>query len=183
MSIVTDVLGLFSDNNPNAVNYDIYLWDGTATPTPVPSAIAMSLYAVYEEDYNKQNSVVVRNLEGGIFTSDSQQIRPYSLSLRGLVYPDDDTLISNYDEMRAYIGTIIDKMNTYQDNTQLFMVFNNFTFSNKGYWPLKFVGFTQIKNQDTTIPELTMNFLQVQYGISTYSNQNVTNEPQTAPAK
>jgi hypothetical protein len=181
MSLVSDILSTFQNENRNAQDYSIYLFNGN--PIPNATTAKFNIYAVMEDSFSKQNTISDRPLEQSQFTVDSVQIKPYRISIKGFIYPDDDTFITSYDELRAYISTQLDLLNNYTDGIQLFMLFNSFTFSNIGYYPLKLFDVNAFKDTNNTIPEVTLQFQQVQSGTAQYgsANANNQNEPQNNP--
>ena len=182
MSIISDIKGSFSQANSNAT--DFYL---SSYPTP-SLATQLNIYAVDDIVVSQQNMVTTKPIEaptnsteGTGFTSDSVQIKPYMVAIRGILYPDLDTELT-YQDISNYITQQIAQIRIWQNSTNLFTLSNLFSFGT--YGPLKLDAFTQHMSTDLTIPEVTLRFIQVQVtNANTYSttendNSGTQSQPQ-----
>jgi hypothetical protein len=176
MSIISDITSTLS--GLGTINdFAIY-----AYPIPSPS-IDIGIYGVLGLGVQQQNLVSVKPLEQSNFTTDSVQIKPYSISIRGVLYPGAFTLASlDYDAISDYIEKEIQTLRNYENGTQLFTLSNTFSFGK--YEPLKLLSVNYFVNTDITIPEVTLNFIQVQSSTAvSYSTAQVSqvSQPMNKP--
>jgi hypothetical protein len=172
MSIVSDIKGLFSQTNSGAT--DFYL---SGYPTP-SLATQLNIYAVEDISNVQQNAVTVKPIEAGTnstqgtgYTSDSVQIKPYVITIRGMLYPDLDFLPLTYQDISDYVAQQIAQIRIWQNSTNLFTLSNLFSFGT--YSPLKLTGLAVHNNTDMTIPEVTLTFTQIQ--VTNANSYNTTN--------
>lgn len=167
MSIVSDFGSFF--NNTSLTTYDIYIYDETKSLTTTQQ-LAFSIYTVLEESIEKNNVITERPLEESLFTVDAQQIKPFTFTVRGYLYPPENVPLNNYNDILNNITDQVDQLLKYIDSTTLFYINNQFTFASDGYAPLKLITVRQFKSTDITIPEITLTFKQVQIGFTQLVN-------------
>ena len=175
MSIISDIQNTFSD----IAGAQDYVLLNYVDQTPV-----INIYGVLEQSVQQRNDVAIKPLEQSNFTSDSVQIKPVVITIRGVIYPSHLSLISSYRGLTDFIAAELLKWQNYINGTNLFILFNTFSFGD--YFPLKFLGISHIANQDMTIPEVTLMFMQVQtttatsYSTTDTSGSNV-DQPMNKP--
>lgn len=174
MSIISDITDTFSDL---AGANDFVLLD-YVTERP-----AINIYGVLDRNSAQQNTVAIKPLERSNFTSDSVQIKPYVITIRGVIYPSNLLLADTFRNLADFIADQIQLWRNYVNGTNLFILANKFSFGE--YAPLKFVGINELTNQDLTIPEVTLSFMQVQTTTATsYSTENTgpdVDQPMNVP--
>lgn len=171
MSIISDIEDTFSDL---AGADDFVLLDY------VTERAAINIYGVMELNNQQQNVVAIKPLEQSNFTSDSVQIKPIVITIRGVIYPSQLTLVSDYPTLSEFIANELEIWRNYANGTKLFILFNKFSFGD--YAPLKLLGINLIVNQDITIPEITLTFLQVQTTTATsYSTTDTSGANASQP--
>lgn len=167
MSIVSDITSTFS----NLVGGK----DFVINSYPNPQDIVINIYGILERGSQQQNSVAIKPLENSNFTTDSVQIKPYIQTIRGVIYPDSllftSGLLLNYRDLEDYIASKILELRGYTNSPQLFSLSDLYAFGI--YQPIKLFGLNEFVNQDITIPEVTLSFMQVQSTNAT--NYNTTN--------
>lgn len=180
MSILSDIQTVF---NPNGGATDFIILPYPAIGTG-GNDTQINIYGVFELNTQQQNAVAIKPLEQSNFTVDSVQIKPYVINIRGVLLPDNQNQVTDYNQITDYINRQLATIRNYLNGTQLFTLFN--TFSCGVYQPLKLFGLNTQVNVDLTIPEVTLSFMQVQttsavsYSTTQVTNQNVaqpTNQP------
>jgi len=145
--------------------------------------VAINIYGVLDRNTAQQNAVAIKPLEQSNFTSDSVQIKPYVITIRGVIYPSNLLLADNFRDLSDFIAEQIQLWRNYVNGTNLFILANRFSFGE--YAPLKFIGINELTNTDLSIPEVTMSFMQVQTTTATsYSTTNTgpnVDQPMNAP--
>ncbi len=176
MSIISDIQSVFSDVS-GAEPYTLFSY-------PDESAIdEINLYTTLEQGINQQNTVATKPLEQSNFSSDSVQIKPIVISIRGVIYPPPLSSITNFEDLGDYIAQQVAVLRNYVNGPQLFVLFNDFSFGN--FYPLKLTGINQVSNSDMPVPEYIFSFVQIQTTTATsFSTTDVSraqNEPQNEP--
>jgi hypothetical protein len=144
----------------------------------------ISIYGVLSQTIAQTNKMAIKPLEQGNFTVDSQQITPFTIMLRGVLFPDDNSPWSagyTFDNLSTWLQNKIDTYQGYANNTQLFSLFNKFSFTI--YAPIKLLSYSQVTDTDMSLPEFNFVFQQVQTTDSTnYSTSNTAapSEPQNS---
>ena len=173
MSIISDITDTSSGNNTQNL-YQLTLYTIGKT-TQANTNVNITIYGVISQDINQVNLITNKPLEQSNFTSDSKQIKPIAITLRGVLYPSDSTaFISgyNYSSLSTWLGTQVQTLRNYANGVQLFTLANNYSLTE--YKPLNLVGFNQSSNTDLTLPEFVFQFLQVQTTSAVlYSTANV----------
>lgn len=189
MSIISDIKGIFSQVD-GANDFFLQAYQQTQTTTTGETVTIVDnliqIYGVLEISNQQQNSVSVKPLEQSNFTTDSVQIKPYIITIRGIILPDQQTQIADYNTVSQYIATQLNVLRNYLNGTQLFTLSNLYSFG--VYQPLKLFGMNTYITTDFTIPEVTLSFMQVQStNTNTYSTANVPttgfSQPQNNPVQ
>jgi hypothetical protein len=106
------------------------------------------------------------------------------ITIRGVVYPSVLSLVESYRDLSDFIADTIEEWRNYVNGTKLFILYNTFSFGD--YFPLKLMGLNYVTSSDLTIPEITLNFIQVQTTTATsYSTTDTSGarsqQPQDQP--
>lgn len=174
MSIISDIKSIFgssAENNDYTLFSYPYLVDD----------IELNIYGVLTQDIEQENTVATKPLEQGNFTSDSQQIKPYKIMIRGVLLPDERTDIQSYQEITEFITWELNQLRKYQNGTQLFILAN--LFSNGVWEPLKLTSIKQISNTDMPYPEFIFMFQQIQTTAAAIYTTEQVNPPNVAEAQ
>lgn len=153
MSIISDIKANFGSSSiPTDFIIDGYP-DNADT-------LSIEIYGVLETIADQQNAVAEKPLERSQFTSDSKQIKPYIITIRGVLLPLNELLINTYDDLEAFITDSIEQLRILTNGVQLFSLSNLYSFST--YEPLTLFGIKTVTNSEMPIPEVVLSFKQVQ---------------------
>jgi len=178
MSILSDFKSVFGNNN-SGVSYSIF--DNGDSSESVGDEL-FSIYSLQSQSITQTNTVAIKPLEQGIFTSDSLQIKPYSITLRGFLYPENLIGISDISDLNTYIGDTFQLIMLYLNDIQLFAIYNTMTFGL--YKQLKLVSANLTSMTELPIPEVNLVFMQIQSTVNSDYNSINTGKPlevQNAP--
>lgn len=174
MSLISDLQDIVGSGGGQNYIIDAY-------PQPPDPTKQISLYGVFEQSIQQQNVVAVKPLEQSNFTSDSVQIKPYIIGIRGIILPPEQLMISDSTTVATYIQNQIAFLRNMVNGIQLFTLGNPFSYGT--YAPLKLIGLNTLENVDLTVPEITLTFMQVQISTATgYSTGTIgtTAQPQNS---
>lgn len=178
MSLISDIKSVTNSNNPANNLYSLYPY-ASINGEPLTSDLNIDLYGVLNQNIAQTNTIAVKPLEQGNFTVDSQQIKPYVINIRGVIYPSDNTAFVTgytYESLSTWMQNEVDKLRNYLNGIQLFTLANMYSFTL--YEPLKLVGINQELNVDLTLPEFTFQFQQVQTTTATNYSTTNTSKPE-----
>ena len=149
MSIISDVTGTFS-SDVKEEDFTIFKYQqGNSLE------VAFRIYGVLNIGRSQTNEIPDKPLEGGQFTHDSQNIKPYDFTITGVLA---DNIAKGYD-----IRTDLQTMKQYQNGVQLLSVYNNYTFEE--FKPLKMYVLNYETNVEQTVPLIRIGFKQIQVGV------------------
>ena len=178
MSIISDVKANFADASESPSYYVVTVFDDVPN-----SDNTIKIYAVIDDGYNQDNVVADKPLEQGQFTTDSVQIKPYMITLRGVFLPLDESSIVSYQDLNNFISNEFERLRNFTNGVQLFTIYNDFSFGL--FQPVKLKGISKITTPTLTVPEVIMRFQQVQSSTAViYSTAQVSPnqaEPQNQP--
>jgi hypothetical protein len=175
MSLLSDIQSIFNGQG-NAQPYTIFNYPDSTTGQ-------LNLYAVMDQTMSQQNTVATKPLEYGEFTSDSNQIMPYTFTLQATIMPENSLWVIDHSSIAQFIknelNTIINSLN----GTQLYTLSNNYTYG--VYKPLKIVGIRHRTSTENLIPYVQLDFMQIQSTQAvTYNTVQISpnlTQPQNAP--
>lgn len=157
MSIVSDFKSFFSDDSAVA---DYILFEYPQDPSSADIGAEINIFGVLEQAVDQQNMIAVKPLEQANFTVDSKQIKPYTVTIKGVILPTNDTLITNQLDLSNFIEKEYNKLLNYLNGITLFTLYNLYSFILLE--PLNLVAIHQVTNTNLTLPEFNFVFQQIQ---------------------
>ena len=96
MSILSDIKDIFAGANSTSYYLSFY---------PDPTQGRFEIYGLMQQIQDQQNSIAVKPLEQSNFTSDSVQIKPEMVTIRGVILPPSNLNITTSQEVTDYIAS------------------------------------------------------------------------------
>ena len=160
MNIISDFKNLFKTTP--ATEFIIHQYDKSKKTSDLK--VAFSIYGVLDFNRSQSNIEPEKPVEGGNFRHDSQWVKPYTISLTGILKENNPALKS--------IENAIEDVKQYLNGIKLLSIVNANVF--EVYAPVKLYMFNSRLSVDQTIPLVSLGFVQIMLGEeSELSNSNV----------
>ncbi|APA83235.1 phage baseplate protein [Francisella tularensis] len=145
-----NILDFFDDSIEESIS--VYEYNNTS------GISVFDIYAVYSIDVSQKNEIPDKPLEDGDFRNDSQNIKPYEVSINGQVSSEFFEImgIGSFFDAEKDIESIRKSLNS----IGLLSLFNNLTFERLE--PLKLFDFRYKTTTDENIPVIELKFKQIQ---------------------